>query len=465
MRRQDDWASLLKPCSSLPSSKRTRTGEIEDLLRPCSSRPSTKSGKKDQGWDSLLRTCSSRKSAASSRKEVKKVSTHGGPGKRRIRRPNVRITVKGDTKTWKCPLCEEVLDITKGDKIDRKKVEIHLSRQHPKILEKDRRQNAKFGRVRTGLGLRELTWPIEFVKMSKSDMQTKAQFVCPLCDMCMPKLSQDCDEQKRKYLMRISKMHHLGKCKRAGEAFSLREYQSLYVKKFPEIYRAASRSTLDLKDKVKSPKIRTGLGLLNHTSPIEFVEMTQSDMQKKAQFVCPLCDMCLPKQPQDCDEKKMQCLIRSSKIHHLGKCKRAEENVSLREYQSLYVKKYPEIYRAAFRSTLDLKGKEKRMQKMINLGHDPVVIEFANGGNKAQYGYWMMICKKCRTLLRPVHFGLCRRTCECSGKVPLKTSPGIAFWKTAKGEGVIDATAKKLGMKAEEVAHVKAALEEKAAQY
>lgn len=354
---EDDWASLLKPCSSLPSSKRTRTGEIEDLLRPCSSRPSTKSCKKDQDWDSMLRTCSSRKSAASSHKEVKKFSTHGGPGKRRIRKPNVRIIVKGDTKTWKCPPCDEVLDITKGDTIDRKKVEIHISRNHPKSLEMDRRNNAKFGRLRTGLGLRELTWPIEFVKLNKSDMQTKAQFVCPLCDMCMPKQPQDFDDQKLKYLLRISKIHHLGKCKKAGET------------------------------------------------------------------------------------------------------------VSLRKYQSLYVKKYPEIYRAAFRSTLDLKGKEKRIQQMINLGHDPVVIEFANGGNKAQYGYWMMICKKCRTLLRPVHFGLCCRKSECSGKVPIKTSPGIAFWKTAKGEGVIDATAKKLGMKAEEVAHVKAALERKAAQY
>ena len=491
---EDDWASLLRPCSSRPSSKRSQNAEIEDLLKPCSVRTSTgsaeienmlrpctlsQSSKKAKSLkdakasadkrdlDYLLRTCSSYRSTLSTgkkkeqEKEVQRTKQRGGPGKKRIRRPNMRIIVKGDTKTWKCPFCEEVLDITKGDKIDRKKVEIHLSRQHPKILEQDRKKNAKFGRVRTGLGLRELTWPIEFVKMSKKDMQTKAQFVCPLCDMCMPRLSQDCEVQKRKYLLRISKMHHLGKCKRAGETISLREYQSLYVKKFPEIYQAASRSTLDLKDKVKSPKIRTGLGLVSHTSPIEFVEMTQSDMQKKAQFVCPLCDMCLPKQPQNCDEKKMQYLIRSSKIHHLGKCKRAEENISLREYQSLYVKKYPEIYRTAFRSTLDLKGKDERIQRMISLGHDPVVIEFANGGNKAQYGYWMMICKSCRSLLRPVH----RRKLECSGKVPLKTSPGFAFWKAADGEGVIDETGKKLGMKTDEVAFVKAALENKAAQY
>lgn len=54
----DELEALLKPCSSIPSSKSSRSVTSIDLLKPCSTRSSSKNSKTSLQLDNLLRTCS-----------------------------------------------------------------------------------------------------------------------------------------------------------------------------------------------------------------------------------------------------------------------------------------------------------------------------------------------------------------------------------------------------------------------
>ena len=137
----EEIENMLRPCSMSWSSKRptsskrsSGTAEIENMLRPCTMSQSSKKPKslKDakasadkRDIDYLLRTCSSYKSAPSS---CQKIEQKKELQRKRVRGPNERIIVKGSIKKWKSPLCAEVLDITKGDTVDRSMVSRHFTR-------------------------------------------------------------------------------------------------------------------------------------------------------------------------------------------------------------------------------------------------------------------------------------------------------------------------------------------------
>lgn len=254
----------------------------------------------------------------------------GGPGKKRIRAPNKRIIDNGFVKEWQCPFCKEVLNITKGDTIDRRLVEKHVNRNHADILAIEKKTNEKYGKVRTDFCLRQLTWPVEFKKMNAEEKKS-AQFICPMCDMGLPKFDKELCPHKARYLQRLSKRHHLSKCKKLEEPISLQEYQNRFIKKI-----------------------------------------------KYAQRLATMCER----------------------------------------------------------------------------GHEPVVVGFNAEGSTKVHGQWMMVCKKCRSILRKAY----GKNRPCKGKVMWRSSPGLAFWQVAANSKMLEETAAKLGLKSNEVADVQAAL-------
>ena len=210
----EEIENMLRPCSMSRSSK---------PLKSCQSRTSSRKSKQSLQLEHLLRTCSPCESSVAS--SCKKQQVIGG-GKKRVRSPNERIIVNGSRKEWKCPHCDEILDLTKGDSIDYRAVGRHLRQKHSALLEKDKKANEKLGRSRTSLGLRQLTWPVEFVKMKKEDIQINAQFVCPFCAWCLPKFPSDMAYPKYRYLMKVSKLNHIKNCKKIEKPLSLRQFNS-----------------------------------------------------------------------------------------------------------------------------------------------------------------------------------------------------------------------------------------------
>jgi len=327
---EEDLEALLQPCATSSTRKRSSVGD--SLLKPCSSCKSitTSAKNKKQFCDTLLKSCSPCKSVASP--GIQKKQLWKDESRKRIRRPNERIIVDGGSKQWKCPLCEVVLDITKGDTIDCKAVARHLRKAHPKEFEKDRIEIEKQGRARTSLGLRQLAWPVEFQKAKKEDDFHNAQFVCPFCDLVLPKFPEGMPDPQFRYLQMLSKKHHLKTCKKIVEPVTLRKYQTLFGRK--------------------------------HATAM-------------------------------------------------------------------------------------------KIKKLKEKGHDPVVIELKGARNKRVLGDWLLVCKKCRALMRMAY---CKRE-KCSGKAFFKTSPGMAFWKAAGSPEAVDDIAKKLGMKQAEVAQLRATLD------
>lgn len=284
----DEVNALLKPCSTNPSSKRSKNENLDDLLRPCSLQPSSRKSKSSLWTENLLRTCSPCRSMASSSKEKQPMIT---AGKKRIRNPNERIIINGRKKEWKCPHCEETLDLTKGDSIDQRMVGRHLRQKHADLLEKDRKKNAKLGRIRTSLGLRQLTWPVEFVKMKKEDIKSKAQFVCPFCAWCLPKFPSDLPYQKYRYLLKISKSNHLKKCKKIEEPVSLRQYYSLSGRQHSQVQNKEPRDLANPRGALRIEKLKE----LGHEPVlIEFKE-SKNKIHGKWMLVCGKCRLMMRK--------------------------------------------------------------------------------------------------------------------------------------------------------------------------
>lgn len=96
----------------------------------------------------------------------------------------------------------------------------------------------------------------------------------------------------------------------------------------------------------------------------------------------------------------------------------------------------------------------QRLATMRERGHDPVVVGFNAEGSTKVHGQWMMVCKKCRSILRKAY----GKNRPCKGKVVWRSSPGLAFWQVAANSKMLEETAAKLGLKSNEIADVQAAL-------
>ena len=195
-------------------------GDAEELLRSCSSCTSQSNTLEND----LLRSCSSMGSAQT-------FSDSSAPRRRKKRYIDVEndrvVTVNKNQKEWTCPVCQTVLNVAKGDSIDRRIIQRHVQFGHPDVWEENRADNAKFGKIRSNLGLRQLTWPVPFESFAKHEIDQKAAFICPYCEKCLPKINPELTRKKRKYLTRLSKEVHLKQCDKAPAGVSLKECHKL----------------------------------------------------------------------------------------------------------------------------------------------------------------------------------------------------------------------------------------------
>ena len=166
--------------------RKVRKNVIDELMRTFSSRRSTKSGKGSDEED-LLRICESIGTASSAKNKRKK-------------------------NVWVCPICQETTTIgdrTKGGKI----ITDHLRRKHYAIHQNAFAANAARKRWGCGFGMVGLVKHVPFQKMKKADWKEHALFVCPYCEMALPKLNVKKSSPRHNdahgYLMRLSKKQHL----------------------------------------------------------------------------------------------------------------------------------------------------------------------------------------------------------------------------------------------------------------
>ncbi len=311
---------LLRPCSPCASSSATMSNEQQKKKRRISSSLE----------NDLLRSCSSIGSEHGS---------SGSSGPRRKKRDidveNKRIVIVNEKqKEWTCPICQAVLNVAKGDSVDRRIIQRHVQFGHPDVWEENKAENAKHGKSQSNLGLRQLTWPIPFESFEKHEIDLKAAFICPYCEKCLPKIDSKLSQKKRKYLTEMSKKFHLKQCDQAPSGVSLKECHKLFVEKFGNQYFVAYREA------------------------------------------------------------------KSMNWHH------------------------------------------NKLDRALERGHKPFLVDFTNWEKKAMYGNCFMLCSQCRTYMK---FNL-RSGKTCKGSACNSLSPGLAFWKEAKSRGVFDEMIEKLGL-------------------
>jgi len=79
--------------------------------------------------------------------------------------------------------------------------------------------------------------PIDFVDMPEEDRLQKAQFICPFCDKCMPKL--DMTGKKANALAVLCKKKHLRVdcAERNGQMMDMKAYNKMFLQKYPQFNR------------------------------------------------------------------------------------------------------------------------------------------------------------------------------------------------------------------------------------
>ena len=199
------------------------------------------------------------------------------------------------------------------------------------------------------------------------------------------------------------------------------------------------------------------LGLRAGHKPRNFVKMSKDEIKEKAGCICPWCDLCMPKL-SDVSQKQAHYLMRISKEWHFKTCLKKPVHAELSQFHVDYMKKYSEFHYASFRTRRSQGFAEKKKDRMYEIGHDPVIVDFTDWHQHRAYGHCFLVCSTCRVILRTTHRS---RKC-CLGKPNSSISPGISFWKEAMRRGLMDEMAEKLKMDQEEMNKVVDTLKEKA---
>ena len=529
----DEVDGFLRTCSTRTSgrkSRRTHDPALEDemdidhLLRSCacSSKATAQKlqGKKEPevedeiDIDFLLRSCASREEdprdgqAAEGKQKKKKW----------VKAPNKRIAVNGNKKEWTCPICQEVLNIAKGDTIDRKAVQKHVQGRHYDVWKSNKVENAKHGKIRSDLGLRQLTWPVQFKKIAKEDIPQQAQFICPYCELCLPKI-QESNYGKKQYIATLSKTHHLKSCANAPEGACYKLLQKDFAEKFPDKSRMAYARRPNGKKQEEKPrkrirvpstrivtnagrkewkcplcsevldvdkdgkvdrraitrhiqdvhheewvnnraenakfgKAKSNLGLRELTWPTPFVQMKNEEVKTEAICVCPYCELCLPKPDAELNFYKKKYLVTLSKKHHIKVCKKAPEDINLQMFQRDFAVKFSGKTCEALRAQHGMQWSEDKIEKMKQRGHLPIVVDFNNWSSKKLYGDRFLLCVKCRSILKLTH----RSRLNCKGSCCQGLSPGLNFWAEAEKRNRLAEMVQKLQLDKDEVGKVNKAL-------
>ena len=183
----------------------------EDLLRPCS--PATAS----RQATSLLRTYSTRKT--SSRKAaslLRTCSTRKTSSPSSAAKPKVIKNITKE-KFWVCPFCHDKIQVEENGKRLHNVSNIisrHLQKRHHAVWMQTCKDNLEKGKRGSGLGLRGLCCNIEFINIPEKDWVKQALFVCPYCRLAMPNITESAGilNQKERYMVKRSKLHHLTVC-------------------------------------------------------------------------------------------------------------------------------------------------------------------------------------------------------------------------------------------------------------
>ena len=287
--------------------KKIRKNEIDELLRTFSSRGSSSD-------EHMLRVCESIASASSTKSNRRK-------------------------KTWACPICQETIKIVDRSK-STSKITQHLKTRHYAIFLNALAANSRRHRKGAGLGMVGLVQHVTFQNMKKEDWKEHAEYVCPYCEMALPKLTVKQTSRNQGdahgYLLRLSKKQHL-------------------------------------------------------------------------RFDCP---------------------HREKKRH-----------ITMRQYWYDYVNKFRPYDAEWYINTVYLK-------KAVEKGHEPVVFEFAKR-QCMRKGKLQAVCKKCRKGLSDGDQG---RRIQCKAEAGRKDySPGLEFWNAVRDNKMMAEAREKLGMTQPEI--------------
>ena len=236
--------------------RKVRKNEIDELLRTFSSRRSSKGGCSSD--ERMLRVCESVASASSA---------------------------KSKKKNWACPICQETINIENRNKAHRQITE-HLKTRHYAIFLNALAANSRRNRRGAGMGLVGLVQHVPFRDMKKEDWEEQAEYICPYCEMALPKLTAKKTSKTQSdahgYLLRLSKKQHLRfDCPHREQKrdITMRQYYCDYVRKFRPYNEDWYKNTVYLKRTVEK----------GH-EPVTFEFAKRTDLRKgKVQAVCKKC--------------------------------------------------------------------------------------------------------------------------------------------------------------------------------
>ena len=239
--------------------RKVRKNEIEELLRTFSSRRSSKGGCSSD--ERMLRVCESVASASSAKSS------------------------KSKKNKWACPICQETINIENRDKATRQITE-HLKTRHYAIFLNALAANSRRNRRGAGMGLVGLVQHVPFQNMKKEEWKEKAEYICPYCEMALPKLTAKKTSKSQSdahgYLLRLSKKQHLRfDCpyREQKRGVTMRQYYCDYVRKFRPYNEDWYENTVYLKRAVEK----------GH-EPVTFEFAKRTDLRKgKLQAVCKKC--------------------------------------------------------------------------------------------------------------------------------------------------------------------------------
>ena len=214
----------------------------------------------------------------------------GSEGTREVQRhedlgPRV---LKGITN-WKCPVCEEVLKIDRDAHADRCAITKHMQKFHKQIWMDDRNKNMVWGRTKSSFCLNPVVKPLDFVQIKEEDRLKEAEFICPFCDMCLPKLGLH--GKKASFLASLSKKKHLRvdcEAKAGLPPMDLKQYNMLFLRKFPMFSRKGTDSLMATTARRMEARMEYARSR-GHTPLLCFLDFKAVGLRGTCTVVCKVC--------------------------------------------------------------------------------------------------------------------------------------------------------------------------------
>ena len=157
---------------------------------------------------------------------------------------------------------------------------------------------------------------------------------------------------------------------------------------------------------------------------------------------------------ENLDQKKTRYVMKLSKKWHFQTCLCKPKNATAKQMHDEYMEKHSGFFYASFRSSRSQLYAERKREKMMEIGHDPVLIDYTNWALHRVYGNCFLACTTCRGILKLTNRS---RKC-CKGSAHSFISPGVCFWKEAQKRNRMEEMAKIFKMSEKEMDKVNATL-------